>query len=259
KNNADNFKVSYGGQPMFTATSTVGSARQPITAPPSLIRHPTRNCYLVIFGTGKYFETTDKDGVKTHAQSVYGIWDRSTKAETTSANTIPRSSLVSQQITNTVVASADSGDTRTARVISNNPITWYAQDGSVDKLGWYLDLRVGAAAFDGEMVIEDMYALGQSVFFQSLVPNDDPCASGSSNWTYAINPFTGGRTNHHPFDYKGTNDGVISAIQQSGEGGFTVSNTPDGQYELSTGSETVRIYADPASIGRQSRRIVGSQ
>lgn len=259
KSNADNFRVSYGGQPMFTATSTVGSARQPITAPPSLIRHPTRNGYLVIFGTGKYFETTDKDGVKTHAQSVYGIWDRSTKAETTSANTIPRSSLVSQQITNTVVATADSGDTRTARVISNNPITWYAQDGSVDKLGWYLDLRVGAAAFDGEMVIEDMYALGQTVFFQSLVPNDDPCASGSSNWTYAINPFTGGKTNHHPFDYKGTNDGVISAIQQSGEGGFTVSNTPDGQYELSTGSETVRIYADPVSIGRQSWRIVGSQ
>lgn len=256
--NTDNFRVSYGGQPMFTATSTAGSARQPITAPPSLIRHPTRTGYLVVFGTGKYFETTDKDGVKTHAQSVYGIWDRSTKAETTSAGTISRSNLVSQEITDTVVATADSGATRTARTISNNPISWYTADGAVDKWGWRLDLAIGAS-YQGEMVIEDMSALGQTIFFQSLVPNDDPCASGSSNWTYAINPFTGGKTNHHPFDYKGTGDTIVSAIQQAGEGGFTVSQTPDGQYELSTGSESVRIYADPTSIGRQSWRIVGSQ
>ena len=135
---------------------------------------------------------------------------------------------------------------------------WLDTNGDVNKRGWYLDLRVGTNAFDGEMMIEDMTALGQTIFFQSLVPNDDPCASGSSNWTYAINPFTGGKTRHHAFDYKATGDGVVSGIQQSGEGGFTVSSTPEGQYELSTGENTIQIYADPASIGRQSWRIVGN-
>src|SRR5690606_22930467 len=151
--NADNFKVSYGGNPLFTATSTIGSARQPITAPPSLIRHPTREGYLVVFGTGKYFETTDKDGVKTHAQSVYGIWDRETKAQSTSAITITRSDLVAQQIAATMTATASDGSTRTARTITDNPITWLDTNGNVNKRGWYLDLRAGASALDGEMMI----------------------------------------------------------------------------------------------------------
>lgn len=259
KSNADGFKVSYGDKPLFKATSTTGSAKQPITAPPSLIRHPTREGYLVIFGTGKYFETTDKDGEKSYAQSVYGIWDRSTKAEATSAITINRGDLVEQQINSSLTATADDGSTRTARTITNNPITWLKDNGTVDKYGWRLDLRVGTSAFDGEMLIEDLSALGQTIFFQTLVPNDDPCDSGASNWTYAINPFTGGKTQHHPFDYKGNNNAVVSGIQQSGEGGFSISTTPEGRYDLSTGSETIRVYADPTSIGRQSWRIVGEQ
>src|SRR5690606_20257475 len=61
---ASSFSVAYGGSPMFSAVATIESKRQPITAAPSLIRHPTGNGYLVIFGTGKYFEDGDKDGDK---------------------------------------------------------------------------------------------------------------------------------------------------------------------------------------------------
>src|SRR5690606_23507638 len=87
---AEDFKVGYGGKPMFKATATGSTASQPITAAPSLIRHPSRTGYLVVFGTGKFFETDDKEGVKSHAQSVYGIWDTKTRGEPTSAFTIQR-------------------------------------------------------------------------------------------------------------------------------------------------------------------------
>ena len=256
--NLDGFKVSYAGKPMFSATSTTGSARQPITAAPSLIRHPSRRGYLVIFGTGKYFETGDKDGVKTHAQSLYGIWDTETKAEATTALSINRSALEPQQIASTVVASASGVGNRNARTITNNSIGWLNEDGTIRRRGWYLDLR-GATAFDGEMLVEEMVALSQTIFLQTLVPNDDPCDSGASNWTYAINPFTGGRTVHNAFDYVGPSGEIVSSIQQGGEGGISISSTPGAQFELSTGSDTVRVYPDPTSIGRQSWRIVDGQ
>ncbi|WP_339647945.1 pilus assembly protein [Halopseudomonas pelagia] len=255
----DGFKVSYGGTPMFSATSTTGSTRQPITAPPSLIRHPSKRGYLVIFGTGKYFESGDKDGVKTHAQSLYGIWDTETKAEATTAISINRSDLEAQQIESTVTSSVNGVGSRNARTITNNPVGWFNENGTIRTRGWYVDLRVGTSAFDGEMLIEDMAALSQTIFLQTLVPNDDPCDSGASNWTYAINPFTGGRTSHHAFDYTGTNNEIVSGLQQAGEGGISISSTPGAQFELSTGSDTIRIYPDPTSIGRQSWRIVDGQ
>lgn len=257
--NTDGFTVSYAGSPLFRATSTQGAAKQPITAAPSIIRHPSREGYLIIFGTGKYFETTDKDGVKTHAQSLYGIWDRKTKAESTTAITISRSDLVAQQISQAVTAIAEDGSSRIARTVTNNPIQWLTDAGQVNKYGWWLDLRVGSSPLDGEMMIEDMSALGQTIFFQTLVPNDDPCSSGASNWTYAINPFTGGRTSHHAFDYKTQGGDVISGVTQSGEGGFSISSDNDGGYDLNTGNESINIYPDPTSIGRQSWRIVGRE
>lgn len=259
----EKFKVSYGGKPMFKATATGGTATQPITAAPSLIRHPTGTGYLVVFGTGKFFENGDKDGVKTHAQSIYGIWDTKTRAESTSENTISRNTLVAQTITSEVTGTDSQGISKAARIVSNNPIEWTttASNGivSVNKHGWYLDLKVGSSTLDGEMLVENMAALGQTVFFQSLVPNNDPCADGASNWTYAINPFTGGRTSHHAFDIKHMVNGtgnIVTAIKQDGEGGVTIAQKPDRNFELCTGQECQTIYPDPASIGRQTWRRV---
>lgn len=258
------FKVAYGGQPMFKATSSKDSARQPITVAPSLIRHPSGSGYLIVFGTGRFFEDGDKDGVKTHAQSVYAIWDRQTRAETTTEYIVSRSQLVQQTITNAVTGS--DGTTNTAaRIISNTPIVWITKDDqgkeltSKTKYGWYLDLQVKDGALDGEMLVENMATLGQTLFFQTLIPNDDPCADGASNWTYALNPYTGGRTNHHAFEIhylNGEIKEVVSAIKQDGEGGITIAQRPDRNFELCTGQECVKVYPDPASIGRQTWRKV---
>lgn len=250
------FRVGFGGNPLFRASAdNAGSQRQAITSAPSLVAHPTGTGYLVVFGTGRFFDTDDKDGDKSMPQSIYGIWDKQTLGEVASNPNISRSSLQQQSITNTVTSSAADGSSRQARVISNNNVRWQAANNLTAQNGWYLNL----VQSDGEMVVENMSQLGRTVFFQSLIPNSDPCGDGTSNWSYAVNPYTGGRTSQRAFDYSpsadvGTN--VISGVRQDGEGGGSLSQNPDGGYQYCTGQECVTVYPDPSSIGRQSWRRI---
>lgn len=255
ENAISDFEVAYGGAPLFSAVANTGTnARQPITSAPSLVLHPTGFGYLVVFGTGKFFETGDKEGDKSIAQTVYGIWDKQTLGEEASAPNISRSSLQMQEIVTQTTVEAD-GTTRQGLVLSANNVRWQASDSAPAQDGWYLNLRQS----QGEMVVENMSQLGRTIFFQTLIPNDDPCGDGANNWTYAINPFTGGRTSHNAFDYRPTTDiGTtnVSAIRQDGEGGGTLSQDSDGTYQYCTGQECVNVYPDPASLGRQSWRRV---
>lgn len=249
-----NFEVSYGGNPLFRAVADNGTSRQTITSAPSLVRHPTGTGYLVIFGTGRFYETGDKDGDKSMAQTVYGVWDKETLGQNSGNPNINRSSLQEQTfVTQTSVTNGT--DTRQGRVISDNAVRWQAAGGQPAQNGWYLNLKQA----DGEMVVENMSQLGRTVFFQSLIPNDDPCGDGASNWTYAINPFTGGKTPQNAFDYVPTSDigsSNVSGIRQDGEGGTTISQNSDGKFQLCTGQECVNVYPDPSSLGRQSWRRI---
>lgn len=257
------FKVGFGGSPLFRATAdNAGTQRQAITSAPSLVAHPTGTGYLVLFGTGRFFDSDDKDGDKSMPQSVYGIWDKQTLGEVASNPSINRSSLQQQTVTDSVTATAGDGTTRLARVISNNTVRWQATTGSSAQPaqnGWYLNL----SQTDGEMVVENMSQLGRTILFQSLTPNSDPCGDGASSWSYAINPFTGGRTSQRAFAYAASNSSlgtsIISAVRQDGEGGGTLSQNPDGGYQYCTGQECVTVYPDPSSIGRQSWRRVDRQ
>ncbi len=255
KNGSATFSVSYGGKPMFTATSTAGSKLQSITSAPSLVRHPTRKGYLVMFGTGKYFELGDKTGETDRAQTLYGIWDMKTKAESTGVDIIPRSSLVEQTIgSETTGTGKVSGKTRDARIVSNNPVEWY-KDGDpakgVVKRGWRLDMKSGT----GEMIIENMQTLGSMLLLQTLVPNDDPCANGSTAWLYAINPATGGRTLHHAFDTRAANEGIVTAIKFGSEGGVSISQSEKG-FTANAPGDTEAIAPPADSMGRQTWRVV---
>ena len=244
------FKVAYGGNPLFSAT--FNSTPQPITSAPSLVLHPTGTGYLVVFGTGKFFETGDKEGNKNIAQTVYGIWDKQTRGQPSSNPGINRSSLQQQSISEQTTVSAADGSTRQGRVISNNAMDWSTQN------GWYLNLVQN----DGEMVVENMSQLGRTIFMQSLVPNDDPCGDGAANWTYALNPFTGGRTPQNSFGYTPTGEAEstnISAVRQDGEGGGTISQNSDGGFQYCTGQTCTNIYPDPSSIGRQTWRRVETE
>ncbi len=255
ENAIDDFEVAFGGQPLFSAVANTGTkGRQPITSAPSLVLHPTGFGYLVVFGTGKFFETGDKEGDKSFAQTVYGIWDKQTLGEEASDPNIARSSLQEQTITTQTTVEAN-GTTRQGLVLSNNNVSWQGSDTQAAQNGWFVNLRQS----QGEMVVENMSQLGRTIFFQSLIPNDDPCGDGANNWTYAINPFTGGRTSHNAFDYVPTTDiGTtnVSAVRQDGEGGGTLSQDSDGTYQYCTGQECINVYPDPASLGRQSWRRI---
>lgn len=248
---ADNFKVAFNGQPVFKATG------QPITAAPSLFRISPTEGYVVVFGTGKFFEIDDKHGDLTQAQSVYGIKDQGLK-QTSPHSNLTRAALVKQEISTApgTVKNLENGQQIAARILTNNPVDWKTKN------GWYLDLKLKNANPDGEMVIEDMVSLGKTLFLQTLTPNHDPCESGASTLTYAINPLTGGRTVHHAFvDIRNTENlsEVISVIGQEGEGGLSLEYTMEGGYQLATGNDTKRVTPDPASIGRQSWRVIEGQ
>jgi len=247
------FKVSYGGKPMFiakTANTVNGSnVRQPITSAPSIVRHPTRTGYLVVFGTGRYLYQGDKAGETSHAQSLYGIWDAKTKAETTSSDTISASGLASQSIAQqTTGTGKTTGVSRTTRVISENPVKWN------EKRGWRLDLQVGSKR-EGEMMIEEMRVLGNTLFIQTLVPNADPCGNGADNWLYAINPATGGKTLHHAFDTRGANNVIMSGIKFGSEGGISIGQDEAG-FKANAPGDQEPIAPDSSSMGRQSWRMI---
>lgn len=255
------FKVSYSNKPLFKAVTDKG-VRQPITAAPSIIRHPTLHGYLVVFGTGKYFEEGDKDGSST-SQTIYGIWDTDTLKPkgTLQPASLSRTQLQAQSMNATLESEVTGRD---ARLLSQNGVKWAIPptpttpqwtDNDGHKYGWFFDLPL-----DSEMMVENMVILGRTIFFQTLVPNADPCSSGVETWTYAINPQTGGRTLHHAFvDHRSANnaDTVISAVRQDGEGGLTIGQNPEN-YELCTGLECKPVFPDPSSLGRQSWRPIGN-
>lgn len=260
------FQVSFGGTPLFSA-KTANGKRQPITAAPSIVRHPSHEGYLIVFGTGKYFAEGDKNGAIDITNTLYGIWDPTTKVtRSTGKGGFPFSSLTRNHLQKQTMQSAlhavENG--KPARTLSNNQVLWAektnngwttTKNNESLKAGWYFDL-----ALDREMILENMLQFGRTLYFQSLVPNLDPCSSGVDNWSYAIDPTTGGRTSHHAWtDFRSTSDPtgtVITAVKMDGEGGLSMGQKPDKSFELCTGTECTDITPDPASIGRQSWRVV---
>ncbi|PKM30519.1 MAG: pilus assembly protein PilY [Gammaproteobacteria bacterium HGW-Gammaproteobacteria-11] len=215
------FKVAYGGQPMFTAD--YNGLPQAITAIPSLVRHPTRRGYLVIVGTGKYFETADSAPDTSKANSLYAIWDRYSRGENTTAAlaSASRSNMEERNITTESVQTfnRETGGsvTSTIRIISEGAINWYTagttraeevNESAVARRGWYLDLAVGNS-LEGEMLVNEMLARGNTLLFSTIIPDDDPCADGLNSFLYGINAQTGARLALPPFDFN--RDGRITS------------------------------------------------
>lgn len=266
---AENYAVSYGGRPLYRAVYSE-DRNQAITSPPSLVRHPTRRGYIVLFGTGKYFETADAAPDTTKANSIYGIWDRLTRAQPTStsdAGTLTRSNLQRQTIVEEEMTEFSRQDqaavSRKVRYISNEPVEWYiegttpleeADKNHVNKWGWYLDLEVGSTKA-GEMMVDRMVARGNTLLFGTLTPNADPCADGAEYWAYGIDARFGASTSHPTFDFNqdgafgsdDTDDGTTPGGYQSKS---PIALTRDGSVIDVEGS--VGFASSPELQGRQS-------
>lgn len=248
----DNFTVAFGGKPLYTAQSNdTNGVIQPITAAPSVVRHPSGTGFIVMFGTGSYFATEDK--TSTDLQSVYGIWDKnvSTVSISNTVATLPglkRSNLQRQSITRETAIGGKS-----ARVLSNTAVDWTTAS------GWYLDLQTNNQSL-GERVVDPMTASGQTLVFSTVTPNADVCSSGISGWAYAIDPASGGRTSFNVFDLNG--DGVVNSLDSldgmvvSSFGTIAGGTTLSNNQLITTDGISTTVNRGGQTSGRQTWRVI---
>jgi type IV pilus assembly protein PilY1 len=179
-----NGTVAYAGEPLFTAIDSLGVG-QPITQRPALGFHPMGG-YVVLFGTGKYFDTSD--GGTTQVQTAYGIWNKPDGTVVTGA----RGDILQEQV---LTAQTGGGS------LTNVTIDWQT------KRGWFIDLGIQS----GSRAVGDPYVTDETTFYlTTLMPLGGLCVAGGRSQLLAINYLTGGATD--VFGAVGPDGQVLSAI-----------------------------------------------
>lgn len=191
-------------QKLFTATYNGGTATQPITNRPAVIKHPQLDGYIVVVGTGSYF--TVEDTTSTDIQSIYGLWDDFIDPSD-SIVAINYNKLQEQMFSGT--PSVISGITVDA--LSDVPIDFGT--GAAQKQGWVIDLDAtsgGSVEFPGERAVRNFLLRGNFVFVNTVIPKSgSACTTGPGSFTLGFNPVTGGSGSDAVFDIN--NDGVFDS------------------------------------------------
>jgi type IV pilus assembly protein PilY1 len=194
--------------PLFTATDALGKP-QPITARPEISKHPSvsdvvggsddnQPNVMVYFGTGQYLGDTDKTTLD--PQSFYGVWDRDDFGLTPAG-------LRQQEF----LAGYNE------LVVTDHPVDWTGQTGTAQS-GWYLNLPE-----PGERVVSSAILRGGTVFFNSIVPSDNPCQGGGYGLLTVVDMENGGQPEVPQFDSDG--NGVVDVQDLvSGSGGPKVAS-----------------------------------
>lgn len=206
--------------PLFTACTAdpcTSTNYQPITAKPSVDRAKSGGL-MVLFGTGKFFETGDNlDTSKTH--TFYGIND--------DGNVVSgRDDLQVQSITHEP-NNADTNLDNDYRVTSRHTVNY------TNKSGWYMDMffdgnpdNTGASTdglhnHPGERIIDEAILISGRVTFFTVIPQSSPCSFGGSTFDITVDVQTGSAIDFPTFDVNG--DGVLDendkiAIDIDGDG-----------------------------------------
>jgi len=214
--NPNNWDVAFseaGGspRPLFTAPNN-----QPITTTPAVIRNPlavstpaTEPNTIVLFGTGQYI--VDGDQTNTSDQAFYGIWDSGATggdgSGISSSRTINRDDLVQQVIDTGATNANTEGATVDGRTLTNSPVDYSGGENGDD--GWYINLPI-----DGERSVTDAVIRGNLVFFNTIIPDSDPCNSGGTSFIMVAESATGGGPSDPVIDIN--NDGLINQLDQIG-------------------------------------------
>lgn len=216
------WSVGYGGDPMFNAIDSDGD-RQPITAGPTIARHPSGG-YLVFFGTGKFFSPGDQMIHPTDqpVDTFYGIWDKDTGSDTwIELATVPDRTALLQAQTLLASQSVDAnGVPREVITSSAAPVDW------TSKHGWFVDLIVGTDR-NGERVLMTPSVVLGDVSFSTYEPGSDPCEPGGTSRSYILSALTGQAALGLPDNY--THGGVAACPGGSGCAGIELgSGAPVG-------------------------------
>lgn len=200
------WRVAYNGNPLFTTP-----ANQPITTMPEIEQFPGTDTAMLVFGTGKFFDTQDIDPRATDTsgnvvnknlaarQAIYGIWD----------NGVATVTGLTQLVEQTIGAGVN-GFLRT----SENTVDYGT------RRGWYIRLNESTAtpARPGERVnvnpIIPVKGRNVPVFVIANTPSLTPCEGSGSARIFALDPITGQTPRFSVFDADRLN-GINSADGRS--------------------------------------------
>ncbi len=193
-------------KPLFTAThhdtltpgtapAQISALAQPIMNKPILVKHPDGlggdPDVLVFFGTGQYLNSSDI--TDNSVQTFYGIWDNGDHS-LTPANLIEQSFLSGTFMNNGNDISS------LVRIISDESVDYSGAD-----KGWFINLT----ASSGERIIVDSDVRGDYVFFNTWIPDANPCNAGGEGYLMIVKQSTGGRPDSAVFDLDG--DGSVDS------------------------------------------------
>ena len=203
--------VAFAGNPLFKT-----EAIEPITAAPTYTLHPNGGV-MVLFGTGKIFETGDDRA--TDQRALYGVWDM-VKLGAASTLVADTDTLNIGRITHpeTIVAQALSADHLTGTTglfygLTVTPVDYEiklateTRPAYMTKRGWRLPLTVGA----GQRLVDNPEMAGGMVLMQTITPliSTASCtASSLTRYGFLLDPFMSG-TNQTTFDTNA--DGLFTA------------------------------------------------
>ena len=193
----DTGPVPRDAEPLFQAVD--GNVDpQPITTKPTIVVNPESG-FNIIFGTGKYIETSDTTILTPYQiETMYSIWDDDVDGN---QSQVARGDLIEQTIDEEVTAPVG-----TVRIVSENTIDY---TGNNPDKGWFMDaLEPGLPSpFSGERIIADPLARFGRAIFVTFIPPDSPCEPGGSSVLMEIDALSGARLEDSVFDTNG--DGII--------------------------------------------------
>ena len=264
----NNWNISFGGKPLFKATDTAGN-NQPITARPTVRRHPSKGALAIYFGTGKLLLVGDQ-GDRTE-QTIYGVFDlcgRTSTGTCTTAGTVEgvakarrvlKTELVEQDIYEE--DTFDFGGNSTAdqhyRLVTQNALGTHQ--------GFFITLKPPSDIAKGERVVGAAdVSFSDRVIFTTVIPNDDPCEQGADGWLMELDPFSGGRTDYSVFDMNA--DGLfntgdskettpVSGRKTPGGATPAILHGSDKSYKIGTqagNNQSIANKPDPNLVNRQS-------
>lgn len=188
--------VAFSGAPLYVAQDAAATPnRQPIIAPPEVTLHPNGG-RMVLFGTGKYIETTDP--MSTGTQSFYGVWDDGTWDGTawTDGSAVAGRSSLDQKLVGSITLSGKSYPVITSGTTVSSPKGWYVDFASGERVTGIPKLRSGI------------------IFYNTFTPTGTPCDPDGAGWLMVQNYLTGDLPGFPVFDTNGDDkvDGEDTAV-----------------------------------------------
>jgi type IV pilus assembly protein PilY1 len=259
--------MDLGGQPLYKtgASQPITSAPIPLTLPLTGTSDPKPG-YMVVFGTGKFYEVSDI--TTTSTQSVYGVWDPvAFGAGTIPAGTaLTNNSLLIQQ---TIGAAQVAPNGNTYFTISGNTVDYVGQTTPtvvLPRRGWWFNLpNTGQRLVYPLDSLQERYIIADTISPANV--SLDPCANttGGTGYLYIVDALNGGGPTEAILDTNAdgnvdTSDLVVAGIQGKADGrnvALWVNSSPPSSGTLPETSKFVILSSDSGSIvGSLSCRLI---